>query len=139
MLPGTLEWHYAAVIIALMSFVLPHAWIAAAVMIALSVVVAAGQAMQSPLSPEDRHPKSLLLVAFLCYAQPLVRSWHRYRVRLLPPPTPIHDKETQEGVTFQLPAGDTIGLSYWDEEWRERTDLLERVTRYFTEHNWAPK
>ena len=30
-------------------------------------------------------------------------------------------------------------VSYWDEQWRERTELLDRVVAYFTNHRWAIK
>ena len=84
MLPSTLEWHVAAA--AARSGggarLVPRGWIVGAGMLGLSL-----------RSPPCRPPRPAwsrptddgapgLLIAALCYAQPLVRSWARYRTRL---------------------------------------------------------
>src|SRR5262249_4097157 len=75
MLPSTLEWHVAAGLVALGTlFWLPAAAVAAA-MLLLSLAVAVIQAVQAALAPEHEGFLSRLLIAGLCYAQPLVRSW----------------------------------------------------------------
>src|SRR5262249_54772563 len=74
MLPCTLEWHLVAAVVALAALFWPPGWWAVAAMLALSVVVAAVQAVQAHLPREHDGFRSRLLVAALCYVQPLVRS-----------------------------------------------------------------
>src|SRR5947208_273776 len=77
MLPGTLEWHLAAGLVALAALFWPTAWLAVAAMLALALGVAALQAAQASLAPQHEGLRSRLVIAALCYAQPLVRSWRR--------------------------------------------------------------
>jgi GT2 family glycosyltransferase len=112
MLPATLEWHVGAGWLALVALFWPLAWIGVAAMLALSLTVAAIQAAQAPLAPEHDGPRSRLLVALLSYVQPLVRSWARYRTRLLayrpPRADPVRPGEC-------LPLGGTRTVAYgWD-------------------------
>src|SRR5205085_2003456 len=86
MLPSTLEWHAAAALLALAALFWGPALLGAAALLALSLLVAVLQAAQARLAPEHDGLTSRLLVAALCYAQPLVRSWKRllrvrYRLR----------------------------------------------------------
>jgi hypothetical protein len=82
MLPSTLEWHFAAGLVALAGFFWWPAWIVAGVMLGLSLSVALLLATQATLPPQHEGFWGRLLIAGLCYAQPLVRSWSRYRTRL---------------------------------------------------------
>jgi O-antigen biosynthesis protein len=83
MLPGTLEWQaLVAALVPLGLFWWP-VWLFCAAMFALSVVVACAQAAQTRLDPRHDGWSSRLLVAGLCYLQPLVRSFARYKTRYL--------------------------------------------------------
>ena len=82
MLPVTLEWQLAGGCSRWPRLFLPPAWAAAGAMLALSLAVAALQAGQATLAPRHDGWASRLLIAWLCYAQPVVRSWRRYRTRL---------------------------------------------------------
>src|SRR5206468_9431114 len=73
MLPATLEWHLAAGLVALAGFAWPTAWGVAPAMLALALLVAGLQAAQAKLPVAHDGPRARLLVAWLCYAQPLVR------------------------------------------------------------------
>src|SRR5436309_965325 len=81
------------------------------------------QGAQARLTPGHEGFTSRLLVTALCYAQPLVRSWSRYRTRLLayrPPASP-----TLPGARGQrLPLSGEATAAYWSEEGYERTELL---------------
>src|SRR5207253_4019195 len=70
MLPATLEWHLAAGLVALTALALPPAGVVAAVMLALSLAVAALQAAQARLAPAHDGFAARCVVAALCYAQP---------------------------------------------------------------------
>jgi GT2 family glycosyltransferase len=137
MLPSTLEWHLAAGLIALASLAWPLGWAVVAVMLALSLAVAAMQACQAKLEPKYEGALSRLTVAALCYAQPLVRSWARYRQRLRRPHRPTLDLEPPAEAPTRLSLTGRHEVAYWDEEWRDRTDLLNRVNDYLGERRWG--
>jgi GT2 family glycosyltransferase len=137
MLPSTLEWHAVVVTAALAGLLWRPAIGVALVMLALSLVVAGLQASQARLAGCHDGPASRLVVALLCYLQPLVRAWKRYRTRFLHPGVIIADD--------QLPAANGRSLSlfggwtteYWSEQWHDRTQLLNAVVAYLTERRWA--
>src|SRR5262249_7119592 len=82
MVPSTLEWQMAAGLLGLGGAVVrPLGWVAVG-MLVLSVVVAILQGAQARRVPVDRRWRARLLITGLCYSQPLVRSWARYRTRL---------------------------------------------------------
>jgi hypothetical protein len=137
MLPGTLEWHLAAVLVGLMGFFWPPAWLLAGVLLTLSLAVAALQAVQARLAPEHGGVLSRLLVAGLCYAQPLVRSWRRYRTRLFESPLPRLSPTPSETIGQRLPLTGSLELAYWSEEGHERTELLGLYIAYLLEHHWG--
>lgn len=139
LLPATLEWHVAALVIGSLTLVWPLAWILSAVMLMLSVVIAGLRAAKAPLDPKYRGLKSRLLITALCYVQPLVRSWRRYQARLMPDVSP--GLVPRQGLTSRkLPPG--LGwlraqtVSFWDAAWHERTDLLRGLTKRLSEYQW---
>jgi GT2 family glycosyltransferase len=83
MAPGTLEWQAVAVALVPFGFVWPPMWLLCAVMLGLSLLVAGVQAVQAPLARRHLGWRSRMLVAMLCYLQPLVRSFARYKTRYL--------------------------------------------------------
>jgi GT2 family glycosyltransferase len=143
MLPSTLEWHLGAALAALAGlFFWPPAWVAAGAMLAFSLAVAALQAAQASLPPQHDGLKARLLIAALCYAQPLVRSWRRYRTRLFayslpryPPPSPDRGPLPPSGRP--LPLNGALRVAYWSEEGFTRTELLALVLAYLNEHGWG--
>jgi GT2 family glycosyltransferase len=137
MLPTTLEWHAVAAALAVLGLAgwLQGAWLAAA-MVGLSWLVAALQALQARIPRQHDGMRSRLLVAWLCYAQPLVRSWARYRTRLAAhrdmqaPPMADEDRS-------RLPLWRPLHRAYWDDRWRNRTELLHRGAEELTALRWA--
>jgi GT2 family glycosyltransferase len=133
MLPSTLEWHLGAGLVALAGFFWWPAWIVAGVMLGLSVSVALLLATQASLPPQHEGFWGRLLIAALCYAQPLVRSWSRYRTRLFsyraPKTAPPLGKGTMGRVSWN-PA-------YWSEGACERTELLGLFIAFLIEHRWG--
>jgi O-antigen biosynthesis protein len=135
-LPATLEWHAVAAAAAAAGIMWWPLLVVAGVMWLLAVGVAAIQAVQARLPRDYDGLRSRLVVAGLCYAQPLVRSWKRYRTWLLSFPNPGHP----DGVTGpapRLPVSGAMRVEYWSEDWRDRTELLNKVTAYLAEHRWA--
>jgi hypothetical protein len=137
MLPCTLEWHVLAGLVGLAAFMWPLAWLGMAAMLGLSVAIAALQAAQARLSPEHDGFKSRLLVAALCYAQPLVRSWRRYCTRLLAYRPPVANGIHPKDRVKVLPLSGRRTMDYWTEEGYDRTELLGLVIGYLNEHGWG--
>jgi GT2 family glycosyltransferase len=137
MLPATLEWHLAAGLGAMAALVWWPAWGVVAAMLALSLVVAALQASQAVLAPEHEGFRSRLLIAALCYFQPLVRSWRRYCTRLFSYCKPIVTEVAANGSGVRLPLTGIRTVAYWSEDGHERTELLGLFIAYLVEHRWG--
>lgn len=137
-LPSTLEWHAVAAGFGLAGLLWWPLGVLAAVMLLMSFGVAAALAAQASLPPEANGLRSRLVVAALSYAQPLVRSWRRYKTWLFafPVPTngepdPLDEPVEPVGLTGRWTA------AYWSEEWRDRTELLNKAIESLAERRWA--
>jgi GT2 family glycosyltransferase len=137
MLPATLEWHLGMVLAAAAALFWPPAWCAVACMLALSLCVAGLQAAQATLARRHEGFRSRLLIAILCYAQPLVRSWSRYRTRLFAYQHPTPSRRPGEGLGCPLPLTGRRTVAYWTEEGNERTELLGLFIAHLIEHGWG--
>jgi hypothetical protein len=137
MLPTTLEWHAVAVLAALAGLAWPAGLPAAAAMLALSLALAGLQAVQAHLSPAHDGFRSRWLVAALCYLQPLVRSWSRYRTRLFAYRPPAPAPEVDGYTPGPAPLGGVRCVEYWSERGVGRTDLLRLAVAYLDEHRWG--
>jgi GT2 family glycosyltransferase len=137
MLPGTLEWHLAAVVFGIAGFFWWPAWVIAAALLALSGGVAVLQAAQARLAPAHAGFKARCLIAALCYLQPLVRSWARYRTRLFAYRPPQASPGEDPGGGRRLSLGGRLAVAYWTEEGYERTELLGLVVAYLNENGWG--
>jgi O-antigen biosynthesis protein len=136
MLPTTLEWHAAALFVALGAVLLPWMLAISVCMVAVSLLLALVQAFQARLVRQHDGIASRLVVAALCYAQPLVRSWARYRTRSLMPAAEEREFSAADRGTIQVPWTGRGTIDYWTEEWRDRTELLGGVVRRLEELRW---
>jgi O-antigen biosynthesis protein len=137
MLPSTLEWQLAAALLALAGFFWPLAWAAAGAMLALSLGVAALQAYQASLPREHDGWLSRTLVAWLCYAQPLVRSSRRYRTRLFSYSPPAAGAPPTEAGRERPLLGGARTLAYWGENGIDRTELVGLFAAHLLERRWG--
>jgi GT2 family glycosyltransferase len=139
MLPGTLEWHLLAALLALAGLFWPPAWLVVAGMLLLSLTVAALQAAQASLAAKYEGLLSRLVIAALCYAQPLIRSWKRYRTRLFHYSTPAPHPETaaSDGAAQGMPLTGHATAAYWTEAGAERTELLRLLIAYLGRQRWG--
>jgi hypothetical protein len=137
MLPSTFEWHVAAALVALCAFFFPLAWFAVAALMSLALGVAALQAAQAQLAPQHESLRSRLLIMALCYAQPLVRSWRRYRTRVLSYCPSMAPPGVPKSPGKRLPITGTYTAGYWTEEGYDRTELLGLIIAYLSEHGWG--
>jgi glycosyltransferase involved in cell wall biosynthesis len=137
MLPSTLEWQLATGLIAAAALFWPIAWAGVAIMLMLSTAVAALQAAQAHLPTSHESWLCRLVIMLLCYAQPLVRSWTRYRTRLFAYRAPWAEPALEMGPVRRLPISGSYTVSYWTEQGHERTELLGLFIAYLNEHRWG--
>jgi O-antigen biosynthesis protein len=137
MLASTLEWHVGVLVAALIALFWTPAVFLACGMMLLPPLVAVLQARQARLAPGHDGFLSRCLIAGLCYLQPLVRSWARYRTRLLahrpPRPDPALDRLRQPMLSLT----GTNRVAYWSENGIERTELVGLVIAYLHEYGWG--
>jgi GT2 family glycosyltransferase len=137
MVPTSLEWHLAAGLAGLAGLLLgPAAWLVAGAMLLLSATVAMLQAAQAVLPARHEGLLARVVVAGLCYAQPLVRSWKRYRTRLFAYCPPGADLPPA-GDGERLPLTGTRTVTYWSEEGAERQELVGLFIAYLLERRWG--
>jgi GT2 family glycosyltransferase len=137
MLPSTLEWHLGTALVAMLALLWPSAWLGVAASLALSVLDAVLQAAQAKIVPEHDGLGSRCLVAVLCYLQPLIRSWSRYRTRLSAFRATAAHPRLEGGPFRRLPPSGRLMVNYWSEGWRERTELLDRAVAYLNGNRWG--
>jgi GT2 family glycosyltransferase len=139
MLPSTLEWHLLMVLLCLAGLFWWPGWLAGGVMLGLSMLVAALQGAQAVLPSKHDGFIARLLVSALCYIQPLVRSWRRYRTRLFsyyrPETAPI--PLDRHGPRVRWHGARVLG--YWSEQGHERTQLLEGFIATLSQRQWGLK
>jgi GT2 family glycosyltransferase len=137
MLPSTLEWHLLALVAALSGLTWPAGRLTAAAMLALSVGLAALQAVQARLAPAHDGVRSRLLVAALCYLQPLVRSWSRYHTRVFAYRPPTMPPQVVDHDAGPMPLSGVRCVEYWSEHGVGRTELLGLAVAYLDGHQWG--
>jgi GT2 family glycosyltransferase len=137
MLPSTLEWHLAAGLILLSGLAWTPGLLLAAGMIFLSVAIAALQSRQAVLAARHEGFRSRLLILILCYLQPLVRSWRRYRTRFFGRVLPAPNPDPNEHAIRRMPLLGRDERRYWTEEGYERTELLGLFIAYLLERRWG--
>jgi hypothetical protein len=137
MLPTTLEWHLVATLFVLVGLGWPWSFAVAGIMLAVSVLVTAGQTVQARLERRHDGLRSRLVVFMLSYAQPLVRSWHRYRTRLFTaqPPGLTAGSETVAAGNMPLTGRRTLAL--WTEQGHDRVQLLDEANRQLSTSRWG--
>ncbi len=129
MIPSTLEWHLAAAAVLLLGFFWWPLLAVAVGMLATSLIVAGLQAWQARLPPchEGRHAR--LLIAALCYVQPLVRAWARYQRRYFTFQAPAAPSLEQPARLSQF-FSSTRMAAYWGAGSPDRTQLVQRLIAY---------
>jgi GT2 family glycosyltransferase len=136
MLPSTLEWHAAAGLVALAGTTWWPLLALAGLLLLLSVGVAVAQAVALP---GDRGVGTRAVVAGLCYAQPLVRSWKRYRTRLMSTPALYRPEDRTAPGQLRLPLTGRMTLGYWSDSGdsgRGRAEFLDRLVTRLDRQRW---
>lgn len=133
LLPGSLEWLLTTGVAGITGLHWPLMAIVAVAMFVLSLFVACLQARQACLPPEYEGLISRLLLTWLCFAQPLVRSWSRYRTRFFAH-RPSLVMSAAKNLSNRLPLTGNRRVRYWSEDGSGRLELLGKVVTYLNEH-----
>lgn len=137
MLPTTLEWHLFLLLIIAVAAFWPILWGLAAIGWIASLTAAGLQAAQVRLPRAHDGLLSRAVIFGLCYAQPLVRSWNRYRTRLLSAQVPEKTGEISNGNSLRLLLSGRHTLAFWSSNGVERTVLLADVNTYLSKKRWG--
>jgi hypothetical protein len=135
MLPATLEWQILAATVALLGFCWWPLAVAGGVMMLMSLGVAVGQAWQARIARAHDGLRSRLLIAALCWAQPIVRTWARYRTRYYGHYAPLAD--TPEPLFDLQRWRRKAAVSYWGADAPERVELLRQVVGQLESHRFG--
>ncbi|MCI0746024.1 MAG: glycosyltransferase, partial [Verrucomicrobia subdivision 3 bacterium] len=135
--PTTLEWHLAAGAAALAALIWPVLWTAVLIMLILSVTISGLLAYQARMEKQHDSIVSRLVVFAFSYAQPLVRSFHRYRTRLFyfHPAASASWLSGTTSIRFPLTGQQTT--LYWSETGRDRMEILERAVEFLSQYRWG--
>src|SRR5260370_30255426 len=135
-LPQTLEWTVLSILAIVVSFILGLSLIPAAAMLSLGPIWALYYAWHAPLEKFHDSFIARMLIAYLAYTGPMVRTMTRYKTRA--------NAQTGRGAAEsvrQRPSIDWLGravrLSYWNEEYVPRDRILERMQKLFARSGHA--
>jgi GT2 family glycosyltransferase len=137
MFPSTLEWHLGIALCALAAVVWPYAAAVALAMWLASLLVAALLSFQARLPARYHGFLSRLVVMFLCYAQPLVRSWRRQRTRLFSYHRSTAALALPAPGGLRMPLLGSHTVAYWSEEGLDRLHLLSQMIERVNERRWT--
>src|SRR5208282_5717064 len=129
-LPQTLEWTVLSAIALAASLVLGLSLIPAAAMLALGLIWALYYAWHAPLEKSHESFTARLLIAYLAYTGPMVRTMTRYKTRA----KALTGLAGADGVR-QRPTISwlrrTLRLDYWNDESITRDRLMDRMLKLF--------
>jgi hypothetical protein len=129
-LPQTLEWTVLSAIAIAASIVLGVSIIPAAAMLALGPIWALYYAWHAPLEKSHQSFTARLLIAYLAYTGPMVRTMTRYKTRA----KALTGLAGADGVR-QRPTINwlrrSIRLDYWNDESITRDRLMDRMLKLF--------
>ena len=126
-LPQTLAWNLVFAAAAVFSWFAGFTILPALAMLSLGLIWALYYAWQAPLEKCHASPGSRLLVAYLAWSGPIVRTWTRWKTRMSVPSTGSEAQPRQRPALRLLDR--SLHLSYWNETWTTRESLLERLMR----------
>jgi hypothetical protein len=95
------------------------------------------QATQAKLPAAYRGLRSRILVAVLCYLQPLVRAWHRQLTRLFSRHRHIGTVPIAGSLPKRVPFSRPHTETFWTEKGVDRMRLLDKIVACVDEHGWS--
>ena len=135
-LPQTLEWTVLSAAALTASFILGVSLIPAAAMLALGPIWALYYAWHAPLEKCHDSLRARLLIAYLAYTGPMVRTMTRYKTRA----KGLAETNAAD-IVRQRPSIDwarrSVKLAYWNEESVTRDSILDRMLKLFVRNRHA--
>lgn len=130
-LPLTLEWQVVAVVLLMAAFVDGGLLWLGIIPFLMSIWWCLASATRAKIDPRFDDWRSRLLVAFLVYAGPIVRSYERYhwRVRGLTDVEPIQFAEAGQEPELSWRER-AVRLAYWSEQGAEKENLLHGLMEF---------
>ncbi len=129
-LPQTLEWTVLSAVVLVASLVLGVSIIPAAAMLALGPIWALYYAWHAPLDKFHESFTARLLIAYLAYTGPMVRTMTRYKTRA----KALTGLGGEDGVR-QRPTINwlrrTVRLDYWNNESITRDRMMDKMLKLF--------
>jgi glycosyltransferase involved in cell wall biosynthesis len=129
-LPQTLEWTMASAVAIAASMLLGVSIIPAAAMLALGPIWALYYAWHAPLEKSHDTFTARLLIAYLAYTGPMVRTMMRYKTRAKALTGLAGDDGVRQRPTINW-LRRTLRLDYWNNESITRDRLIDRMLKLF--------
>ncbi len=136
-LPQTLEWTMLSAIAIAASIVLGVSIIPAAAMLALGPIWALYYAWHAPLEKSHDSVTARLLIAYLAYTGPMVRTMTRYKTRAKALTALAGESGVRQRPTIHW-LRRTIRLDYWNNESITRDRLIDRMLKLFARSGYGP-
>lgn len=134
---SSVEWVVLAGLILLASLPFPALRIVPYLMLGATMLVALSYMIHARLEPKYDTIRARLLVAFLAFAQPLVRGWWRYYTWLKFKRTPPAVIATREPEVAKVKGLRGSRLLFWNEEGKGREVLLQEMVRLLEDEGWS--
>jgi glycosyltransferase involved in cell wall biosynthesis len=135
-LPQTLEWTALSAIAMVASFALGWSLIPAASMLALGPIWAIYYAWHAPLEKFHDSLKARLLIAYLAYTGPMVRTITRYKTRAKALSGQGSADTIRQRPTINWIAR-SVNLAYWNEQSVTRDAMLDKLIKLFARNGHA--
>ncbi len=129
-LPQTLEWTLATMLLALASVALGISVIPALALFALGPIWALYYAWHAPIEKSHLSLTARMLVAYLAYTGPIIRTITRYKTLARAQKSFGAETSIRQRPTIQW-LRRTVRLAYWNEDWTPRDVLLDRLSKFF--------
>ena len=125
-LPVTLEWNAAALVLMAAAYTAHVTLVPAVVMLALSPLWALFYAARAPIEKCHDGILARLFVAMLAYTGPVSRTLERYRWRKAARQKRLFESQPRQRPVIEWLAR-TMRLAYWNEAWTTRETILQRL------------
>ncbi len=128
--PMTAEWNLAAVVLAMFSVIFGVTMLPALAALTAGPLWAAYYALRAPLEKCHWGPASRVLIAWLAFSGPIVRTVARYRWRGDARKRALFDTAVRQHPTIDWKRR-SLRLSYWNSMYTTREVMLEHLRRAF--------
>ncbi|HEY6395758.1 MAG TPA: glycosyltransferase [Candidatus Binataceae bacterium] len=129
-LPQTLEWTVFWSLAMVVSFAIGFSIIPAIAMLALGPIWALHYAAHAPLEKCHDNFASRMLIAYLAYTGPMIRTTTRMKTRANARQLKAADSDVRQRPTISW-LRPSVRLAYWNEQYITRDSLLDKILKTF--------